>query len=73
MTLPLHHFPQKETQLSNLHPVQKPVHGRAEVFSRVCLLLMCHQDLSLHVGHSLPSYGLYETGRSHGGELVSRQ
>lgn len=55
MTLPLHHFPQKETQLSNLHPVQKPVHGRAEVFSRVCLLLMCHQDLSLHVGHSLPS------------------
>lgn len=31
MIRPSHHFAQKETQLNNLHHVQKPDHGRAEV------------------------------------------
>lgn len=54
MTLPLH-FPQKETQRSPLHPVEQSAHGRAEVLSRGCSLLVCHQDMSLHVGHNLSS------------------
>lgn len=42
MTPPLH-LPQKETQRSRLHPAEPSARGRAEVLSRGCSLLVCHQ------------------------------